>query len=301
MTVLYEEIVDELHTIIDFLRFGISEAQRQELFYGHGTDKAEDDIWALILGSLSLPLDVDPLLLQARLTLKEKKILRQQLSARIHDRIPVPYLTHEAYFCDLPFYVDERVLIPRSPIAELIRAQFSPWVEAESVSRILELGTGSGCIAIACYYAFPEALIDAVDISPLALEVAGYNRDKHGLTEDELRLIESDCFDKVPSERYDIIVSNPPYVGDEEMASLPMEYRHEPKQALWSGHNGLAMVAEILKKARQYLKPQGILVVEVGNSAEALVEAFPDLPFTWLDFEHGGSGVFLLSCEQLVS
>ena len=253
---------------------------------------------ALILGTLSLPIDLGTEWLQARLTKEEKALLARQLEQRIIARVPVPYLTHEAYFCDLSFYVDERVLIPRSPIAELIKEQFSPWIDADDVTQVLDLCTGSACIAIACCYAFPDAEVDAVDISQDALVVAEMNLQRHGL-EDVLTLIESDCFANVPSKRYDIIVSNPPYVGHEEMQTLPQEYGHEPKLALETTNNGLAIVEKILISAHAYLSDHGILVVEVGNSEEALLEAYPQVPFTWLDFEHGGQGVFLLTCQQL--
>lgn len=288
----------ELITLLDFLRFGYSKASKAQLFYGHGTDNAWDDIRSLILRSLSLPYDLDALFLQARLSPMEKDYLCEQLDKRINQRIPVPYLIKEAYFCDLLFYVDERVLIPRSPIAELIKAQFAPWIEADGVKHVLDLCTGSGCIAIACCDAFPQAKVDAVDISNDALSVAEINRQAFEL-EDQLTLIESDCFSKVPKIKYDIIVSNPPYVGTQEMQTLPQEYRHEPVLALETGQNGLAIVAEILKKARHYLSEEGILVVEVGNSEEALCEAYPEVPFLWLDFEEGGQGVFLLTSQQL--
>ena len=218
------------------------------LYYGHGTDNAWDDMRSLILRSLSLPYDVEPELLHGRLTSSEKKHLSQQLEQRINQRVPVPYLIKEAYFCDLPFYVDERVLIPRSPIAELIRNQFSPWIDAEKVHRILDLCTGSGCIAIACCYAFPDASVDAVDISSEAIAVATINREQLGVQE-QLTLIESDCFAKVPKTSYDLILSNPPYVGQEEMQILPDEFRHEPVLALETSKNGLAIVETILENA----------------------------------------------------
>jgi len=288
----------ELNTIIDFLRFGLSRANASDLYYGHGTDNAWDDVLALILGSLSLPLDVEPALLYGQLTNDEKKLLSKQLEQRLIARIPVPYLTHEAFFCDLPFFVDERVLIPRSPIAELIKQQFSPWIAPDDVAKVLDMCTGSGCIAIACCYAFPDALVDAVDISTEALAVAEINRQRHAV-QDCLKLIESDCFDAVPGTQYDIIVSNPPYVDFDEMKTLPEEYRHEPKLALEANNNGLAIVEKILSSAHAYLSEHGILVVEVGNSEEVLLDRYPNVPFTWLDFERGGQGVFLLTCEQL--
>ncbi len=287
-----------LKTILDFLRFGYSQARSHDLFYGHGTDNAWDDIHSLILSSLSLPHDCAPILLQSRITQNEREFLCKQLERRIIDKVPVPYLTHEAYFCDLPFFVDERALIPRSPIAELIRHEFSPWIDETNVTRVLDLCTGSGCIAIACCYAFPEARVDAVDLSKDALTVAEINSQKHGV-EEQLTLIQSDCFMHVPDVQYDIIVSNPPYVGHEEMERLPEEYLHEPKMALETDNNGLAIVETILKQASHFLSDHGILVVEVGNSEEALVEAYPDVPFTWLEFEYGGQGVFLLTQQQL--
>lgn len=294
----YAVATRDFKSIIDFLRFGMSYANAADLYYGHGTDNTWDDMLALVLGSLSLPQDTPLVLLQATLTPDEKTMLCEQLEKRILSRIPVPYLTHEAYFCDLTFYVDERVLIPRSPIAELIKQQFSPWIVENDVEYVLDLCTGSGCIAIACSYAFPDALVDAVDISADVLDVASINRQRHGL-DDVLTLIQSDCFDAVPVRKYDIIVSNPPYVGFDEMQTLPEEYRHEPKLALEASNNGLAIVEKILFGAHAYLSDHGILVVEVGNSEDALLEAYPDVPFTWLDFENGGHGVFLLTCEQL--
>ena len=294
----YAVSTQQFHTILDFFRFGLSRAYAESLFYGHGTDNAWDDILTLLLRSLSLPVDTDPLLFQAQLTPDEKKILCRQLERRICDRIPVPYLTNEAYFCELPFYVDERVLIPRSPIGELIMNQFSPWIAADDVQRVLDLCTGSGCIAIACAYAFPEALVDAVDISPDALAVAERNRASHGV-DDDVTLIQSDCFDAVPKASYDIIVSNPPYVPYDEMQELPAEYGHEPLLALEAAQQGLAIVHAILSKAYDYLSDYGILVVEVGHSEQALIDAYPQVPFTWLDFEKGGQGVFVLTRQQL--
>ncbi|QLZ67889.1 50S ribosomal protein L3 N(5)-glutamine methyltransferase [Legionella sp. PC1000] len=290
--------MEELVTILDFLRFSVSCAMNANLYYGHGTDNAWDDMHSLILRSLFLPYDLEPNWLNARLTASEKKHLHQQLEKRINQRVPVPYLIKEAYFCDIPFYVDERVLIPRSPIAELIKHEFSPWCDANKVHRILDLCTGSACIAIACCYAFPEAEVDAVDISSEALAVAAINRERLGV-EDQLTLIESDCFSKVPQLGYDLIVSNPPYVGKEEMQTLPDEFRHEPVLALETSNNGLAIVETILHNAHDYLNEHGILIVEVGNSETALCQAYPQVPFTWLEMSHGGHGVFLLTKQQL--
>lgn len=294
----YLESTRDLKTILDFYRFGVSAANQAELYYGHGTDNALDDIWSLMMGSLFLPFDTDESFYSARVTADEKQFLASQLAKRILHRIPVPYLIHEARFCDLAFYVDERVLIPRSPLAELIHQQFSPWVNADEVTSILDICTGSGCIAIACAMAFPEALVDAVDISMDALDVAAINREKFQL-EEQLTLIQSDCFTEVPKARYDIIVSNPPYVGREEMQTLPKEYQHEPSIALEASNNGLAIVEKILYTASEYLTDTGILVIEVGNSETALITEYPTVPFVWLDFENGGQGVFLLTAADV--
>lgn len=296
----YIKLTAPFETITDFLRFGWSKALAQDLFYGHGTDNAWDDVYSLVMRSLNLPYDCPKTLWKSRLTIEEKKLIAKQLYLRIESRIPVPYLIKEAYFSELPFYVDERVLIPRSPIAELIEAQFSPWVESENVHRILDLCTGSGCIAIACCYAFPEASVDAVDISADALEVAKINRAQLEV-ESQLNLIQSDCFEAVPKVQYDIIVTNPPYVSATEMQTLPQEYLHEPNLALEAPHEGLLIVELILNQAAQYLTDTGILVVEVGNTAETMVEMYPDVPFTWLEFERGGEGIFLLTKQDLLT
>ena len=294
----YIEKTQHFLTIIDFLRFGITQSIQHDLYYGHGTDNAIDDIRALILGCLHLPFDLPDFMLQSQLTWDEKELLCYKLEQRIASRMPVPYLTNEAYFCDLSFYVDARVLIPRSPIAELIQQQFTPWVDPENVTKILDLCTGSGCIAIACCYAFPEAMVDAVDLSRDALDVCEINRKRHGL-EENLTIIQSDCFDEIPRQSYDIIVSNPPYVGADEMQTLPKEYLHEPQMALETENNGLAIVEKILQYAYDYLSEEGILVVEVGNSQEFLMLSAPHIPFTWIEFEHGGDGVFVLTKDQL--
>lgn len=292
--------VNSLPRILDFLRYGLSLANAKKLYYGHGTDNAWDEIWALVLGSLSLPLDLDPVLLDAQLTPSEQKHLISQLKKRVIDRIPAAYLTNQAYFCGMQFYVDSRVLIPRSPLAEMIQQHFSPWILEDQVNNILDLCTGCGCIAIACCAAFPYAQVDGSDLSEDALKVAEINAQQH-LVHDQVQWYLSDGFEQLPEKRYDIIVSNPPYVGAEEMQTLPAEYLHEPHMALHSEHNGLAFVEQILPYAHRYLSENGILVVEVGNSEPALVDAFPNVPFMWLDFEHGGHGVFLLTRQQLIA
>lgn len=291
------ETQDFVH-VLDFIRFGISQAQTANLHYGHGTDNVVDDIYALVLDTLHLPWDVAQRFLHARVTPREKELLSERLTQRIIHRVPVPYLTYTAHFCGMSFYVDDRVLIPRSPIAELIRQQFAPWIAIEDVSRIMDLCTGSGCIALACCEWFPDAQVDAVDLSEHALAVADINRERHQ-AQDQLSFIKSDCFDQVPETLYDVIVSNPPYVSAAVMEALPAEYRHEPEMALLAEHAGLAIVQRILRDAKRYLSEHGILIVEVGESAEDLIATYPDVPFTWLDFEQGGDGVFLLTAQIL--
>ncbi len=293
-----EQLAEQLFTLKDCIRWAVSRFNEAELFYGHGMSSALDEAVYLCLYALHLPHDFPADYFDTRLTQKEKIQLIQLLQQRIESRKPAAYLTHEAWFAGLKFYVDDHVLVPRSPIAELIEQQFEPWVEAEQVDSILDLCTGSGCIAIACAYAFDWADVDAVDISPGALQIAQRNVDDHEL-QDRVSVIESDLFSAVPPRKYDIIVSNPPYVDAEDMADLPDEYLHEPELGLAAGDDGLELVIPMLQQARDFLTDSGILVVEVGNSHYALQEKFPHVPFYWLEFEHGGSGVFLLTAEQL--
>jgi ribosomal protein L3 glutamine methyltransferase len=252
----------------------------------------------LVLHTLHQPYHLADAYLQSVLTLSERQAVIDMIDRRINERIPAAYLTHEAIFAGLSFYVDERVLVPRSPIAELIEQRFAPWVDEQQVERILDLCTGSGCIAIACAYAFADAYVDAVDLSTDALVVAELNVAKHQLN-DALTLYQSDLFKELPDARYDVIVSNPPYVSLEEWEQLPVEFRAEPDMGFKGGESGLDLVLRILVDADQYLSEQGILVVEVGSSAETLQNAFPDVPFYWLNFERGGDGVFLLTAEQV--
>lgn len=288
----------ELTTLQDFIRWGMSRFNAAELHYGHGTDNSWDEVLQLVLFSLHLPLNLRPELLNAHLTTEEKKALTLLFKRRIEERVPVPYLTHKAFFAGLEFYVDNRVLIPRSSIAELIENYFQPWIETEKVNRVLDLCTGSGCIAIAIAHYFPDAIIDASDISTDALAVAEINRNNYGLAS-QLNLIQSDLFTAIPAQQYDIIVSNPPYVSKEAMADVPPEYQHEPALALAGGPDGLDLVEKILLAAPRYLSSHGILVVEVGESEQALVERFPEVPFLWLEFNRGEQGVFLLTAEQV--
>jgi ribosomal protein L3 glutamine methyltransferase len=290
--------IDRLSTIRDFIRWGASRFTEAGLFFGHGTANALDEAAALVLHTLHLPYELPADYYAAVLTSAERERAAEIIERRISQRKPAAYLTHEAWFAGLSFYVDERVLVPRSPIAELIEQRFSPWLDSVPVTDVLDLCTGSGCIAIACAYAFSEAAIDAADISRDALEVAKTNIAKHHL-EDRVRTVESDLYERLGERRYDLIVSNPPYVNTAEWQALPAEYHAEPKLGLEAGETGLDLVRRILRDAGDHLKPEGILVVEVGGSAHALQAAYPEVPFYWLDFERGGDGVFLLTSEQV--
>lgn len=289
----------QLSSIRDFVLWGEKQFLEAELFFGHGTDNALDEAAALVLKVVEQPYNLSEEALDLALSEREKARVLKLIDERINTRQPAAYLTGEALFAGLTFYVDERVLVPRSPIAELIVEQFSPWIEANKVERVLDLCTGSGCIAIACSYAFPDASIDAVDLSPEALEVCRINIAKHDKI-GKVEAIESDLFENLSGRRYDIIVSNPPYVCTKEWESLPKEFHHEPDMGFKGGESGLDLVDKILSEGALYLNPKGILVVEVGSSAEMLLEKYPMVPFCWLEFEFGGDGVFLLTAEQLI-
>jgi ribosomal protein L3 glutamine methyltransferase len=285
-------------SVAELVRYGAEEFERAGLAYGHGMENAVDESAALVFHALAL----DHARAQQEYARKPdagavERVL-QLLGERIGRRVPAAYLMGRMWFAGLEFEVDERVIVPRSPFAELVAARFEPWIDSRQVRRVLDLGTGSGCIAVACALAFPDAVVDAVDLSPQALEVARRNVARHAVGE-RLRLLQGDLFEPVGDRRYDLIVSNPPYVSDEEMAELPPEYRHEPDLALRAGTDGLGVVRRILAGAAAHLEPGGVIFVEVGNSEERLAAAYPQLPFTWLEFEHGGGGVFMLRREQL--
>nr|SPS05840.1 N5-glutamine methyltransferase [Candidatus Nitrotoga fabula] len=290
---------NQLYTVRDWLRFAVSAFNEAKLNFGHGSANAYDEAAYLILHVLHLPLDTLNPFLDARLTANEKEALLELLHQRIEKRIPAAYLTSEAWLGDFHFYVDPRVIVPRSFIAELIREQFSPWIaEAESIRDVLDLCTGSGCLAILAAHAFPDAIVDAVDISAAALEVAQRNISEYGL-ESRVHLIESDLFSNLKGRQYDLIISNPPYVDAPSMDKLPPEYLHEPRLALGSGDDGLDATRKILEQAARYLKPDGLLIVEIGHNRSVLEAAYPELPFVWLEVSAGNEFVFLLRREDL--
>jgi ribosomal protein L3 glutamine methyltransferase len=273
---------------------------RAHLHFGHGTDNARDEAAALLWHACGLSPQSGARALNRRLRTAEQQQLELLVRRRVKERVPLAYLTGYTWFAGLKFHVDPRVLIPRSPIAELIERRFAPWIAAQRVRRIADIGTGSGCIAIACARAFPRAQVDAVDIDPAALAVAEGNIRAHRLQR-RVRGVLSDHFAALAGRAYDIIVSNPPYVGRREMAGLPAEYRHEPRHALAAGSTGLDSVRVILQQAARYLRAGGILILEVGNTERAVRRHYPHWPFTWLQFARGGGGVLMLTREQLAA
>ena len=291
------DAVEELRTITDLVRWGAARLDDAGVVFGHGTDNAVDEALVLVLHASGLRPGVPDSLLAARLTAAERRVAVDLIVRRIRERAPAPYLTGRSWFAGLEFACDARALVPRSPIAEWIERGFEPWLEPDTVARVLEIGTGGGAIAIACAIVFPNASIDAVDVSDAALELARENCIAHEV-DDRVRLTSSDVYAGVNG-RYDLIVSNPPYVDGETMASLDPEYLHEPRIGLEAGADGLDCVRRILAGAGNHLRSGGVLVCEVGASRNALESAFPAVAFTWLDLARGGEGVFLLESAQL--
>ena len=290
--------MENLRTVQDFIRWTSSQLSLSDVFLGHGTDNPIDEAKQLILATLGLSLYIPTEFYSANLTNDEKQELFAIIQKRISDRVPTPYLTNQAWFCGHSFYIDERVLIPRSPIGELIDNHFQSLL-LQPPQQILDLCTGSGCIGIACAYAFPKAQIDITDISLEALDVAQQNIDLHEMNF-QVTPMQSDLFNDIPEKQYDLIVTNPPYVDNEDMGDLPDEFSYEPKLALEAGFDGLDIVKRILRDAIDYLSPQGVLVCEVGNSWVSLQEQYPQVPFNWLEFERGGLGVFSITREELI-
>ncbi|TIC86935.1 50S ribosomal protein L3 N(5)-glutamine methyltransferase [Crenobacter intestini] len=296
---MYEQAAKELTTVRDLLRFAVSRFNEAGLSYGHGTDNAHDEAAYLILSLLKLPIDTLEPYLDARLLPSEVTTVLDAIARRALERVPVAYLTHEAWQGEFSFYVDERVLVPRSFIYELLGEPLTPWIEhPELVHRALDLCTGSGCLAIQLAHHYPDAEVDAVDISLDALEVAAINVEHYGLDE-QIQLIHTDMTEGL-EETYDLIVSNPPYVDEESVDELPPEYLHEPEIALGSGRDGLDATRVILAEASRLLNPKGVLLVEVGHNRDVLEAAYPALPFTWLETSSGDGFVFLLTREELV-
>ncbi|MES2676342.1 MAG: 50S ribosomal protein L3 N(5)-glutamine methyltransferase [Pseudomonadota bacterium] len=298
MSAINPSICDELFTLRDFIRWGVSEFTSAKLFFGHGTDNRWDEAEHLVLHAIHLQPPLNEEWLSARLTRVERERVLVNLQRRIEERIPAAYITGQAWFAGLPFIVDERVLVPRSPIGELIEKRFEPWLSAEP-KQILDLCTGSGCIGIACAYFFPEAEVQLSDISFDALAVAEENIQQHEL-EERVFAMQSDLFTNLIGQKFDLIVSNPPYVDADDLATMPDEYHAEPEIGLGSGEDGLDFTRRLLREASDYLTDNGVLFVEVGNSWVALAAAYPDLPFTWIEFERGGHGVFMLTAQDLM-
>lgn len=286
---------NSIRTWVDWAEHAFTDAG---LYYGHGTDNPVDEAVFLISYALQTDFDFSGYDIDQTLTEQQNAAIMQVLQQRIETRKPAAYLVNEAWFAGYPFFVNEHVLVPRSPLAELIMDQFAPWVEAEQVKTILDIGTGSGCIAIACALYMPAAHVDAVDIDDEALRLTRKNIARHQL-QNRVTAIKSDLLKQLPVKPYDIIVSNPPYVSEAEYNELPYEYHQEPKLGLTAGEDGLDCVRHILRDANRYLSDKGVLIVEVGNSQYALEEAYPEVPFTWLEFEYGGGGVFMLDKQQI--
>jgi ribosomal protein L3 glutamine methyltransferase len=295
-----QTLTQELHTIRDWLRYSVSQFESSDIFYGHGTDNSYDEAVWLILSALHLPMDTLDNFLDARLTQTEREHLADLIEQRITKHTPTAYLVKEAYLQGLKFYVDERVIVPRSFIAELLNDGLQPWIEyPELIQSAADICTGSGCLGVLLADAFPDAQIDVIDISKDAIDVANINIAKYGL-QDQVHAIQSDMFTALAGKTYDLIISNPPYVDAPSMANLPLEYQNEPQLALGSGADGLDHTHTILREAAKHLNDEGILVVEIGHNRDALIAAYPELPFTWLDTSSGNAFVFLLTKADLI-
>ncbi len=290
-------LTEELTTVIDYVRFCFSRLNESDVFYGHGNDNSWDEAVHLVLHSVHLTDEVNPQLLHAVLTVEERRLLWERIQQRIDHRVPNAYLLGEAWFLGIPFFVDERVLIPRSPIAEMIENGFSPWADMTQVETVLDLCCGSGCIGLATAMVYEHVAVDIVDISRDALLVATSNIARHNL-QSRVTAIESNLFERVTG-KYDLILSNPPYVDQSDLDTMPEEFTKEPVLGLAAGADGLDIARRILKQARHFLNDGGVLVVEVGNSWQALEEEYPNVPFTWIEFERGGGGVFLLTADEI--
>jgi len=293
------QILTELSSIRDWLRYAVSRFEGSDVFFGHGTSNAYDEAIWLIFGFLHLPHDTIDNFLDADLTGKEKKDLLFLIEKRIKDKIPTAYLLHEAWLRDYKFYVDERVIVPRSLIAESLSENLYPWIDdPEKIFSALDLCTGSGCLGIMMAHSFQNAMIDLVDLSEKALQVAEININHYGLN-DRTELIQSDLFNALKGKKYDLIISNPPYVNQTSVDSFPMEFLKEPSMALGSGEDGLDHTVRIIKEAKSYLNDDGILIVEIGHNKEVLLDKFPKLQFQWLDVSLGNDFVFMLQKSQL--
>ena len=295
--IVSDDVPNSLQTIKDFLRWTFSNFNRSDIYYGHGQDNAWDESLHLVLTGLELPMDLPDNLFDTRLTLSEKQLLVGLVTERLAKRVPVAYLVNSSWFCGLEFYVDERVIVPRSPISALIEDRFHGILHLNP-KRILDLCTGSGCIAIACAEKFPTAEVDAVDLSFDALNVAEINIERHDM-QDRVFPLQSDLFTNLIGDKYDLIVTNPPYVDLEDLGDMPEEFHFEPELALGSGYDGLDITKQILANAADYLNDDGVLVCEVGNSMVHLMEQYPEVPFNWVELKNGGLGVFTLTKAQL--
>ena len=294
-----ETVKSQLETVGDCLRWTQSCFEKADLYYGHGTDNPWDEALHLVFGGLRLSLESDPSLLDCKVENAEKEHIIDLTRRRVEDRVPVPYLTGRAWFAGLEFAIDHRAIIPRSPIAELIETEFAPWYNGPGPDRILDMCCGSGCIGLATAAWMPEVHVDLVDLSAEALALAQENTNRLELGH-RVEIIASDMFEQLRGRQYDLILTNPPYVDAQDLRNMPAEYSHEPAMALGSGQDGLEAIRIILAQAAHFLAPAGLLIAEVGNSWEALEEAFPGLPFTWIELERGGHGVFVLTAQELL-